>query len=55
MIKMFSNTILMYLEADINSFINNTHCKIISINYNSSVIDGEILHNVLLYYTMPKE
>lgn len=33
MIKLFSNTILSYLENDINTFITNTNCEIINILY----------------------
>lgn len=55
MIKIFSNTILSYLENDVNTFIANTKCHIVSIHYNISIIDGELSHNVLLYYIISTE
>lgn len=55
MVKIFSNTILSYLENDINTFIMNTKCEIISIHYTTLIYDDELTHNVLLYYTIPME
>lgn len=55
MIKFFSNTILSYLEDDVNAFIKTKKCLVLSIQYNTLVVDGELLHNVLLYYTIPTE
>ena len=55
MIKLFSNTIVPYLEADINNFIKKSKCIVINIQYNTLIIDGELTHNILLYYTSPIE
>ena len=55
MIKLFSNTILSYLESDINAFITNTKCEIISIHYTTLIYDDELTHNILLYYIIPME
>lgn len=55
MLKFFSNTILSYLESDINNFLSNNNCIVISIHYNTLLYDGEIMHNVLLYYIIPRE
>lgn len=55
MIKLFSNTILSYLENDINSFIANNKCQIIHMQYTALIVDGELTHNILLYYKMPME
>ncbi len=55
MIKIFSNTILSYLENDVNTFIANTKCQIVSIHYNILMVDDELSHNILLHYTMPTE
>lgn len=55
MIKIFSNNIISYLENDVNIFISKTKCHIINICYNSFVVDGELLHSILLYYTIPME
>ena len=55
MIKFFSNTILSYLEDDVNAFITTNKCLVVSIHYNTLVVDGELLHNVLLHYTIPTE
>lgn len=51
MFKFFSNTILSYLELDINDFIKKNNCTIVNVLYNISVVDGELMHCVLLYYT----
>ncbi len=50
MFKLFSNTILSYLESDLNAFIKNPNYQIINIQYNTCIYEGEIMHNVLLYY-----
>ena len=50
MFKLFSNTILSYLEADLNHFIEEYDCKIISLHYNTCVFEGELTHNILLHY-----
>ena len=55
MIKFFSNNILSYLEDDVNAFITTKKCLVVSIHYNTLVVDGELLHNVLLHYTIPTE
>lgn len=55
MIKIFSNTILSYLEKDVNTFIENTKCHILSIHYTVIIVDGELSHNILLHYIMPTE
>lgn len=56
MLKFFSNTILAYLETDINNFISNNKCIVISIQYTTLLYEDEIMHNVLLYYyTIPTE
>ncbi len=55
MIKLFSNTILSYLENDINDFIKNNKCEIISIHYSTLIFENELTHNILLYYKIPIE
>ncbi len=55
MIKLFSNTILSYLENDINAFIKNNKCEIISIHYSTLIFENELTHNILLYYKIPIE
>ena len=55
MFRFFSNTILTYLESDLNNFVQNTNCVIISITYNTFVYEGELMHNILLYYKIPTE
>ncbi len=50
MVKLFSNTILSYLETDLNNFINNSNYMIVNMFYNTCICDGELTHNVLLYY-----
>ncbi len=55
MLKFFSNTILAYLETDINNFINQNNCTVISLYYTPLVYEGEIMHNIVLYYTIPTE
>lgn len=52
MFKIFSNTIPSYLESDLNNFIKNPNYKIINIFYTTCIHDGEIMHNVLLYYNI---
>lgn len=55
MFKFFSNTILSYLELDLNNFIQNTNCMIIEICYSTSIFEGELVHSVLLHYKTPIE
>ena len=55
MIKLFTNTILSYIENDVNTFIQHTHCEIISIHYTTLTYNDELTHNVLIYYTISKE
>lgn len=55
MIKIFSNNILSYLENDINTFITNTNCEIISLYYSTSVYESDLIYSVLIYYTIPIE
>lgn len=50
MFKFFSNTVPSYIESDLNSFTENPNYKIISIFYNTCIFEGELVHNVLLYY-----
>lgn len=50
MIKIFSNTIVSYLEKDVNAFIEKTNCHILGLYYNSAVVDEELLHIILLHY-----
>lgn len=50
MFKLFSNTIPAYLESDLNTFVKNQNCQILSISYNTCILEGEVMHNVLLYY-----
>lgn len=55
MFKFFSNTVVSYLEKDLNDFIKSTNYSIINIFYNAVVIDGEIVHSVLIHYNIPAE
>lgn len=55
MIKFFSNTILSYLEKDINTFLTTTNCQVISIHYSTTLEDNELIHTVLLHYISAKE
>jgi hypothetical protein len=50
MFKIFSNTILSYLEDDLNKF---TKTHIIKNIYYSTVVseEGEIVHSLLVEYT----
>lgn len=50
MFKLFSNTIPSYIETDLNNFMSNPNYKIIDIFYNTCVLEGELMHNVLLHY-----
>lgn len=50
MFKLFSNTISAYLEDDLNNFIKNSNCEIINVFYSACILEGELMHNVLLYY-----
>lgn len=43
MIKFFSNTILSYLEKDINTFLTTTNCQVISIHYSTTIEDNPTL------------
>lgn len=55
MFKFFSNTILSYLETDLNNFVQNTNCIVISISYNTTAFEGELIHSILLCYRIPTE
>lgn len=55
MFKFFSNTIFSYLESDLNNFVHTTNCTIVSVTYNTSTFEGELIHNVLLHYKIPTE
>jgi len=55
MFKFFSNTVLAYLENDLNDFININNYTIMNTFYSTVVIDGEIIHNVLIHYNIPTE
>lgn len=50
MVKIFSNTIISYLEEAINSWISKNNIKVINYNYSVVLQEGEILHSVLLVY-----
>lgn len=45
MIKIFSNTIVSYLEKDVNTFIEKTGCSILGLYYNTVVVDEEVLRD----------
>lgn len=55
MFKFFSNTVLTYLESDLNNFIQNTSCVVHNTLYSAVENDGEIVHYVLIFYTTPTE
>lgn len=55
MIKLFSNTVIQYLESDFNSFIKSSKCTVINIQYNTLIVDEELVHNIMLHYTIPTE
>ena len=47
---------LLMRRPDINNFISNNKCIVISIQYTTLLYEDEIMHNVLLYYyTIPTE
>ena len=50
MIKIFSNNILSYLENDINAFIANTNCEIISLYYSTSVYESDLIYKCREYH-----
>lgn len=55
MFKFFSNTILAYLENDLNNFSKNNNYHIINMLYSTVVVEGEVVHNVLVHYSIPTE
>lgn len=55
MFKFFTNSVLAYLESDLNKFIQSQNYNIINIFYNTVVIDGEVVYSVLLHYNSPTE
>ncbi len=50
MLKLFFNTVSAYLEDDLNNFIKNSNCEIVNVFYSTCILEGELMHNVLLYY-----